>query len=179
MLKNNFFNNFVKKVENSKISPYIYLIPALIFILMYLFIPVVFAYITSLYQWSGYVTFTDAKFIFFRNFINLFQDKIFWSSLKNTLIFVSVAILFQNLVGSLLAIFLNYFKIRLSKLWRAIIFFPAILSPVIIGLVWRLIFSKGGMFNDILGILGLGFLEKIWLGNIITPIWIITSSIHP
>lgn len=174
MLKNNILNNFIKKVENYKISPYVYIIPALIFCLMYLFFPIVFSYTASLFRWSGYETFPDAKFIFFRNFVKLFQDKIFWISLKNTIIFVSVAILFQNLLGSLLAIFLNYFKIRLSKLWRAIIFFPAILSPVIVGLVWRLIFSKEGLFNDILGILGLGFLQKIWLGNVITPIWVIT-----
>jgi raffinose/stachyose/melibiose transport system permease protein len=174
MLKNNTMNTFKIKVENSKAFPYFFIIPALIFCSLYLFFPIIFSYVISLFHWGGYDPISKANFIFFKNFINLFHDHIFWIALKNTLIFVLVAILFQNLLGSLIAIFLNYFKIRLSKLARAIIFFPAILSPVIIGLIWRLIFSQDGLINGILGTLGLGFLQKTWLGNVVTPIWIIT-----
>lgn len=172
-MKNNNTLDLIK-IRNSKFSPYLYIIPAFIFCLTYLFYPIIYSFILSFFQWSGFTSISSAKFILFENYKELFKDKIFFLALKNTFLFVFVAIFFQNSLGVALAISLNYFKMKFGKAWRAIIFFPAILSPVIVGLVWRLIFANEGLVNQLLGNLGLNFLQNIWLANRLTPIWVIT-----
>lgn len=160
--------------ESKRFYPYLFLIPALLFFISYIFYPLLFSTGLSFFKWDGFSSIFKAQFIGLRNFIDLAHDSLFWLSLKNTLYFVGGTLIFQNIFGVTLALILFYSKIKGSKLWRAVIFFPAILSPVIVGLVWRLIFANTGLLNEILGNIGLGFLQKLWLGNKITPIWCIT-----
>lgn len=168
------YENFITRLESKKIYPFLYIIPVFIFLLIYFYYPLFFSLGISLFKWSAIVPLDQAEFIGFNNYIELFKDPIFWISFKNTIIFVTGGIIIQNLFGFALALVLYFFKIKGSKLWRSIIFFPAILSPIIVGLIFRLIVAKEGLLNQILGGIGLGFLQKIWLGNTITPIFVIT-----
>jgi raffinose/stachyose/melibiose transport system permease protein len=161
-------------LESKKFYPYLYVIPALIFFAVYIFYPLIFSTGLSFFKWDGFRSIFQAEFIGVQNFIDLVHDKLFWLSLKNTFYFVGGALVLQNVFGASLALVLFYARIRGSKFWRALIFFPAVLSPVIIGLIWRLIFAKNGLLNEALAGLGLGSLQTLWLGNKVTPIWCIT-----
>ena len=161
------------KLERSKIYPYLYIAPILILFVIYIFFPLIFSTVISMYEWDGFRPLNKAEFIFFNNYIKLINDKTFLLSLKNTFMFVGGTLIFQNFFGLTLALTLFYAKIRFSKVWRAVIFFPAILSPVIISLIWKLILANDGLFNQILSIIGLESLQRVWLGNKITPIFCI------
>ncbi|MHB1347319.1 MAG: carbohydrate ABC transporter permease [Candidatus Humimicrobiaceae bacterium] len=169
-----FFSDFKSKLESNKSFPYLLVLPAIIFIVLYIFYPIIFSFILSLFNWDGLRPLGQAEFLGFKNYLDLAKDPIFWNALKNTVYFVLGTLIFQNFFGFTLALTLFYGKIKGGKAWRAIIFFPAILSPVIIGIVFTLIFSNTGLVNQVLASLRLGNLQKIWLGNMITPIWVIT-----
>jgi len=161
------------KLEQRKIYPFLYIAPVLILFAVYIFYPTIFSIVISLLKWDGFSSLSKASFIWFDNYKNLIKDDVFWLALKNTFIFVGGCLVFQNLFGLTLALTLFYVKIRGGKVWRAIIFFPAILSSVIVGLIWKLILSNTGFLNQTLSAIGLSSLNRVWLGNQLTPIFCI------
>ena len=157
-----------------KLSPYLFLMPALLFLFLYLLYPLVYTLIISFYKWDGLSPIRDAIYIGIRNYVKLFSDELFYMSLRNTIIYVIGTLIFQNFFGLTLALSLFYSRMRLSNVFRTIIFFPAVLSPVVVGLVWKFIYAKTGIINEVLRSIGLGFLTRIWLGVPVFPILAIT-----
>ena len=150
-----------------------FLLPVFVFLAIYLLYPIINTFQISLYSWSGLVSFKEAIFIGFKNYSDLMHDWIFWIALKNTTIYLILTLIFRNFFGFTLALALYYSSNKAGKLWRAIIFFPAVLSPVIIGLIFKLIFAKVGPVNDLLRLVGLDFLARPWLGVPTTGIYVI------
>lgn len=164
------YTEFVNKLQKRKIYPYLYILPVLPFVVIYFIYPFITTIILSFLKWEGLRPIFDSTFVGIQNFIKLFKDDVWWLSLENTVIFVVITVVLQNVIGFLHATVLFYANIKFSKVWRAIIFFPVIVSPVIVALVWRLLLDyDSGLVNQILGGLGLGFLKTVWLGNIVTP----------
>ncbi|MCL5986801.1 MAG: sugar ABC transporter permease [Actinobacteria bacterium] len=167
--------SFVTRFEKLRIYPYVWLIPIFIIIATFYIYPIIFSTGLSLFKWDGYKPLTQIVFIGLKNYKDMIGDSLFWMSLRNTIFFVMGTLIFQNLFGMTLAVVLFYSNMKLSKLWRSIIFFPAIISPVIVALVWRLIFTKGGLIGLLLSTVGLSKLSQtLWLANPYTPIWVIT-----
>lgn len=166
------WNSFVSKLQRNKIYPYLYILPVIPFVLAYFFYPSIFSLILSFTSWSG-IKLGKINFIGIDNFIRLFEDRIFLIALRNTILFVVLTIIIQNILGFVYAYLLHYGNIKGSKIWRSIIFFPVVLAPVIVALIWRIILSREGMINQILGIIGLEVLQTSWLGNAVTPIFMV------
>ena len=103
-----------------------------------------------------------AKFIGFDNYIDIFQDSELFMVIVRTLIFAAVTTVFKNVIGFLLALALNE-GLKTKNILRAIFFLPAMLSPLIIGLIFGSIFMKAGFANQLLTALGLEELTKAWL----------------
>lgn len=86
----------------------------------------------------------------------------FWIAVRNTSLFV----LFQTtlMVGAALvtALILNR-EIRGRSFWRAMFFFPVLLSPVVVGLIWRWILQRQGLLNSLL--LPFGVEPTVWLAD--------------
>ena len=70
----------------------------------------------------------------------------------------------QNFFALALAILLDH-RIKLAKAYRALFFFPAILTPLIVGYVFQGIFQYDGIFNAALSFLGFGDVTVAWLGD--------------
>jgi len=169
---NNKWNSFISKLQKNKIYPFLYILPVIPFVLAYFFYPSIFSFILSFTSWTG-IKLSKIDFIGIDNFIKLFQDRIFLIALRNTILFVALTIIIQNILGFVYAYLLHYGNMKGSKYWRAIIFFPVVLAPVIVALIWRIILSKEGMINEILGKIGLEALQTTWLGNTVTPIFMV------
>ena len=104
----------------------------------------------------------------FANFHRLLGDSTwaprFWGALRNNVVFFCVHMLVQNPVGLLIASLLVG-NIRGSRIYRALLFMPTVLSVVIIGFVWQLILSPlWGVTPAIMKAVGLGKLFQPWLG---------------
>lgn len=138
-----------------------FLLPALILYSVVFIYPAVRALWISLHKWNGFQS--EMAYIGFGNFNRMWNDPTFWSALRNTLWITVVG----GLVIFLLVLFFSASlqrNIRGKNFFRALIFFPVILPGVAVGLIWQFIFNNDwGPLSGGLKVLGLSFLDKIWL----------------
>lgn len=103
-----------------------------------------------------------AKFIGFENYMKIMQDPELFKVIIRTLVFAIVTTIFKNVIGFLLALAFNK-GLKTKNILRAIFFLPAMLSPLIIGLIFGSIFMKAGFANQFLGMLGFENVSRAWL----------------
>jgi alpha-1,4-digalacturonate transport system permease protein len=99
------------------------------------------------------------------------REDLFWKAVSNTGLFVVVQVALMTLVSIVTALILNR-EIAARSFWRAVFFFPVLLSPVVVGLIWRWILQRQGLLNYILYTLGLDPQE--WL---IDRGWAFTAAV--
>ncbi len=73
----------------------------------------------------------------------------FWAAVKNTSLFVVVQVTLLIVTALTTALILNR-EIIGRSFWRAVFFFPVLLSPVVVGMIWRWILDRHGLLNFIL-----------------------------
>lgn len=139
-----------------------FVLPALIIYTTFFVVPAVQAFWISLHNWSGFGL--NMVYIGLGNYREMLTDSTFWDAFRRTLI-ISVG----GGVGLfLLALFLAailHRKLRGWKFFRAIIFFPLVVPGVGLGLLWQFFYnSNWGPLSSALEGLGLGALDKVWLG---------------
>lgn len=118
---------------------YNYVLPALIFMCVVLFIPLFFSLITSFLKYD-LIGDTQKKFVGFENFRNVLTDEDMHNSLLVTLKFLFWSVLLEMVLGYLLGLFLNR-KFFGNHFVRIIILIPMMLSPTIVALMWKIIFN--------------------------------------
>ena len=136
-------------VKKKSIYPYLLVAPALIIIMCVVFIPVVNA-IGMSFQSYDLRRPKEIAFVGLQNYINVFQDQLFWRALLKTILWVVFGVGFQFLFGFILALLLNkQFKGR--GVVRAVSLIPWVTPGVLIGLMWRWMYDGNfGVINDIL-----------------------------
>ncbi len=77
------------------------------------------------------------------------KQDVFWNSVQNTAAFVVIQVALLIVVSLITALILNR-EIIGRSFWRAVFFFPVLLSPVVVGLIWRWILQREGLLNYIL-----------------------------
>ncbi len=87
------------------------------------------------------------------------QDQ-FWTAAWNTAGFVVLQVSFLIVTATITALILNR-EIRARSFWRAVFFFPVLLSPVVVGLIWRWILQRDGVLNA--AMIGMGLDPVNWL----------------
>ncbi len=146
-----------------KLYPARLMIPAALVFGFFYIVPVVASFVMSMTDWN-INRFYQPEWIAFENFRYIFQDPKFLLSAKNTLIFAVASSALKTLLGLILALALNR-KLKTKNLMRTVYYLPAVLSMVIVGIMMNSIFSVDGVFNQLLGSLGLEFLQKDWIMN--------------
>ena len=128
-------------------------IPALLLTFIILLISFGYAVYISFFDWK--LTNPPMRFIGFGGYTKLFKDPIFVESLNNTLFFTVSVVFFTCLFGLLIAITINR-PFKGKGFFRAAIFIPWAIMPIVIGLLWSWIFnSRFGVFNYLLLKMGL------------------------
>jgi ABC-type sugar transport system permease subunit len=141
----------------------LFVLPAFLIVFIFLILPVFLSLFYSLTNWDGISS--EYSFIGFRNFINVIKDPIFLQLLYNTLLLAVIYIPLLNLIAFVLAV-LIYDMTWGKNLCKAILFFPNLLSMIVVGFVWRLIFAfNNGLINTIIRRVGLGGFVINWLGT--------------
>ena len=137
----------------------------LVYVIMLIF-PICFGFYISFFKWD---ILSDKKFIGLTNYINLFQDKVFYSSLWHTLQFVLITTPLLLILGFLMALFTTS-KSSLRGVGENVFFLPYILSITVIGTLWAWLFQKNyGLLNEVAQRLGS---EKIgWLTDPSFAMW--------
>ena len=147
--------------------PYLFLMPAMFFILAFLAYPLVTVFFYSLQSYDV-TKIADKGFVGLENFENLFGDKIFYRSLGVSVKWVLVEVCSQLVFGILLALLLDK-KFKGRGIYRCIVFFPWAVSGVLTSMLWSLIYNENiGLLNSICRDLGLISKNMAWLGNMKT-----------
>lgn len=149
----------MKKRKAKKISPYIYILPTFMILLLVIVVPIIYV-VTQ----SFYTTVADENiFVGIRNYQLAVKDELLWIAMKNNLkLFLCVPVL---TVISLAIASVLYNKIRGWRFYRSVIFIPYILAIPVVGIVFSYLLQYNGVFNSILRGAGLEGLALDWLGN--------------
>ncbi|MEV7094244.1 sugar ABC transporter permease [Amycolatopsis sp. NPDC051045] len=97
----------------------------------------------------------------FDNYVTLFGDPLFRTTLRNVgllVLLLPVAVVIPGLLATFI-----YLKVPGNRIYRGVYFFPAVLSPVIVGAIFNLLLAFDGPLNTLLGSVGLGPVD--WLGD--------------
>lgn len=161
--------------KQGKNAAYFFLTPALLSIFVFFFLPVIAAFLMSFTDFDIYSlgNFSNVRFIGFKNYLNLFDDPLFWTSLKNTFYFVIAAGPLSVAISLAAAILLNSKLIKFKGIFRLVYFIPVVTTLVAVAIVWRFIYNpRFGLLNYFLGLIGISPID--WLGN---PDWAMPSII--
>lgn len=136
--------------------------PTLVLYSVFIVLPILIAVYYSFTRYSGI---GKAKFAGFSNYARLLRDDVFWVSLKNTLIIFGIAFVLLMVLSFLLALLLNS-RLKGNGIAKALIFSPAIIAPIIVGIIWVYILDPDvGVINHLLDALKLGALKHKWIGG--------------
>ena len=140
-----------------------FLAPASLLIFIMSFYPMVQAFITSLktgssanLQWADPI---------FKNYIRMFKDKVFMTSMGNTFLYLLIQVPIMLVLAILLAQLLNNKDLKLRGLFRTLIFLPCATALVSYALIFKTLFATEGLINAFLK--GVGIIQENinWLGQ--------------
>ncbi len=138
--------------QKETVAGYLCLLPNFIGFAVFTMIPVIMGFIISLTNYNG---FPGYRFIGLKNYLTMFGDSMFRTSLKNNLIYSFSVVPLTLVVSLALALALNR-KIFLGGFFKTVYFFPNLTSMVAIGCVAMMVFQPiGGVVNQLLEFLGM------------------------
>ncbi|MCX5513211.1 sugar ABC transporter permease [Kaistia algarum] len=163
-------------------APFVLLLPAFLIIAAVILIPLIFSLYTSftayrlvqpasLWQWVG-----------LRNYIRIFSDVDFWWAFGRTLVFLTVALNLELVLGLCIALLID--KITTGqRVIRTIMMFPMMFSPILVGFQFKYIFNDNvGLINNAIQSLGwtdvtIPWLVNAWTANLailVAEVWMST-----
>ena len=144
-----------KRALGERVSYHSMVLP--LFVLYGLF--VIYPFLSTIfYSFTDYSSMKmfDFDFVWLKNYINVFKTKNQMDNVLRTIKYAVIITVLQTALALPLAIFLNT-KLKGRNILRSIFFFPAMLSPIVVGYLWGFLFSTSayGPINNILESLGL------------------------
>jgi multiple sugar transport system permease protein len=144
--------------------------PALCYLAVFSLFPLLYSLTISFFRWDQIAS--SFEFYGLGNYADLAADPVFWQAAVNSAVMTSIGVSIQVVLGTALALF---FDLRLRGSWivRGVLVLPMLLTPVVVGLMWRALLNPDwGMINWTLGQLGLP--EPLWLGDPKLALWTLT-----
>jgi raffinose/stachyose/melibiose transport system permease protein len=154
-------------MNKKRIYPQWFLIIPLVIYVIFFLTPSLLGVFYSFTDWSSWGSSTGIKFVGIQNYIDIFtSNKDYVSGIKNTLVFTIISNIVKLIPALFLAILLQE-GIKGKGLYRTLLYLPAILPFVIIGLVFKSILNyNNGLLNVVLGAVHLDFLKQRWLSDL-------------
>lgn len=150
-------------IRPKRITFLIYLLPSVILFAFMVLVPVVLAVRYSFFKWSGG---PKMEFIGLDNYMNLLVDSNFWHAFLNNLLIVGFSVVGQIGIAFIISIFLMSKLAKWKGFHRTVIFIPVVLSSVVIGFLWGMIYNQdAGILNWLLRSVGLESWIQPWLDD--------------
>ena len=178
----------MKRLRNPQtVAPFIFILPAITIMVVGLIIPVANAFYLSFFDWDMGTPWETAEFLGFDNYRRMLTDAGVGESILVTLRYTFFTTTLEMVIGIGLALALER-SIRGASVFRTIFILPLMVSPIVVGLIWRyMLDARTGVINhyvESIGIMapflqGIGFVRQNFLGDpqlalpalIITDIW--------
>ncbi|MFO7730461.1 MAG: sugar ABC transporter permease [Spirochaetia bacterium] len=141
--------------ERGDLLPILLVLPALSLIICILIIPLSAGFALSFFDFQfGSLSFSE-DFVGFANYIKFFHDQTALKSVLNTLMFSGGALFGMFFFGTLVSLLLFYLNARVSRWIRPLVTIPLLISPIVVGLIWRYIYDPQGILYWVLGFLNI------------------------
>ena len=139
----------------NRATPYVFMAPAALVMLLALAYPLVQSVWLSFHQWAIGAPLSSATFIGLENYRILLTDPNVWASIRVTLVFAFAVVAVEVVLGVALALALDR-NLRGMSAFRTIFILPMMVAPIVVGLIWRYLYNEQfGPLNETLKSLGL------------------------
>lgn len=167
-----------KKFNANSLGKYflIFILPALVIYILFSILPFLY---TIYYSFTDYTDMNpvNLQFVGLKNYLKVFDTPMMITAIKNSVIYAILLTGFQTILALPLAVILNK-KLKTRNILRAVFFFPAVFSSLIIGYLWSFIMSSSdfGLINNLLHQLGMGTVnfftaDRALYSVIFTQVW--------
>ena len=131
----------------------LFIVPALLFYLIFWISPVLMSFYYGLTNWSGT---GDYKMVGLKNYANLIEKGTMFNSMGNTIKYTLFVVIWGNLQALTLAMILNM-KLRAKGFFRTIFYIPALFSTIVVAFLWGYVYAPHyGLLSELFSALGLG-----------------------
>ena len=127
-----------------KWAPYLFLLPAVVILLIFFFIPFFQTIGLSFFDYSNNIY--NPNFIGIKNYIEIFKNPVFYKVMLNTIIYLIVAVPILAIFPLFLAILINQ-KIRALTMYKILIYLPVIVSIVVAAIAFKWLYAQDGILN--------------------------------
>lgn len=138
--------------------PLILMTPTLLIIFFVMLLPLLYGFRLSFFD-VGFGGASVGDFVGFQNYQEFFGDKVAMKAIVNTLLFSAGAILGDMVFGTVGALLLNKMSRWLGNICRPLMTIPLLVSPIVVGLIWRYIYDPSGILYWALGKMGIGLTQ--------------------
>jgi ABC-type sugar transport system permease subunit len=147
------------------------ILPAVTVVTFAMLIPLGYGLVMSLFDYKLGAE-TSASFIFLKNYVRFLQDPLALKSLGITLVFTGLALSFELIAGVGMAVLLRSIPERWSRILGALYSMPLLVSPIIVGLIWRYMYDP--TFGIVYYVLSWFGLDSVF-GGLEKPGWALFS----
>ncbi|GAB4524619.1 MAG: sugar ABC transporter permease [Pleurocapsa sp.] len=156
-------------LNQRKLTPYLFLLPAIALLTLTVFLPAIQAFSLSFTQYELADITQAPQWIGLENFKRLWSDRVFWQTIRNTLLYLVGVVPILVIAPLFLAIIVNQ-KLRGINWFRTAFYTPVVISMVVAGIAWKALYTQNGLLNQFLE--KLGFIEGIpWLTDPNLALW--------
>ena len=151
-------------MKTKKRTPYFYMLPGVLMVLLFVYIPVLTNIVYSFFRLSSYSA--GQTFVGLDNYRRFFTDPVFPIMLKNNILYCVISLIVQVGFGTFLALVLDstLIKGKAKNFFRNLYYMPALISLTAVGLMFTFIYEPNiGFLNKVLEIFGLE--GHSWLGD--------------
>lgn len=138
-----------------------FVLPALSIYVIFTIVPLLGTLYFSFTSWDGI---SNPKFVYFQNYLDIFSQKSLKISLINTFYFAVINLLVGNPLCLLIALVFEKLG-NAGKAFQTLFYIPAIMSQIVMSVIWGDIFQYEGVLNNILRAVRLDILAVDWLGR--------------
>ena len=142
-------------LERGDLLPLLLVLPALSLITVILVIPLVAGLALSFFDFQFGALISSQDFVGLANYIRFFHDSTALKSVVNTLMFSAGALIGMFFFGTIVSLLLFHLSANLSRWIRPFMTIPLLISPIVVGLIWRYIYDPQGILYWILGFLNI------------------------
>ncbi|SMD30526.1 carbohydrate ABC transporter membrane protein 1, CUT1 family [Picrophilus oshimae DSM 9789] len=141
-----------KRKDPERLTGIVFIIPLMFFITVFTFFPAFYSFAISLFHYNPF--FHSIYFVGASNYMDVIRDPAFIRALINVLIYTAVVVTVQTFLAFGYALLFNTAS-RISRIARAIVFIPAVVSPVSMSIIFIWVFSDTGLVNYFLSFFGI------------------------
>ena len=147
---------------------YLYLLPGMAVLAVFLLVPAGQALWISLYDWNGLGPATWAGL---GNYADITTDPVLRAAFGHALVLIVFYAVIPVVVGLLLAAVMSRAtRLRGLTAFRVVLFLPQVVASVVVATAWLSIYGPDGLLNRLMRLVGLGTLTRAWLGDFSTAL---------